>query len=33
LVFAIVMALLRKLKAWPRIRWALMALLPPFLFV
>ena len=33
LVFAVVIALLRKLKAWPRIRWALMAVLPPFLFV
>ena len=33
LVFAIVMALLLRLKAWPRIRWALMAVLPPFLFV
>jgi hypothetical protein len=33
LVFAVVMALLHRLKAWPGIRWALIALLPPFLFV
>jgi Sulfatase len=32
-VFALAMALLRRLKAWPTIRWALMALLPPLLFV
>lgn len=32
-VFGCLMALLRKLKAWPKIRWALMALLPVFLFV
>jgi Sulfatase len=33
LVFSVVMALLRKLKAWPGIRWVLMAVLPPLLFV
>jgi hypothetical protein len=33
LVFAGLMALLRKLKAWPTICWVLMALLPPFLLV
>jgi len=33
LVFAGLMALLRRFKSWPAIRWALMALLPPFLFV
>jgi hypothetical protein len=33
LVFAGLMALLRSLKAWPTIRWVLMAALPPFLFV
>jgi len=32
-VFGGLMALLRRLKAWPKIRWALMALLPAFLFV
>lgn len=31
LVFAGLMAALRKLKAWPAIRWALMALLPIYL--
>jgi Sulfatase len=33
LVFAALMAILRRLKAWPTIRWALMAALPPFLLV
>jgi hypothetical protein len=33
LVFATLIWLLRKLKSWPYIRFALMALLPPFLFV
>jgi Sulfatase len=33
LLFAVVMFLLRKLKAWPGIRWVLVAVLPPFLFV
>jgi arylsulfatase A-like enzyme len=33
LVFAGLMAILRQLKKWPAIRWTLMALLPPFLFV
>ena len=33
LVFAAVMAMLRKLKAWPTIRWVLMGLLPVFLLV
>ncbi len=33
LLFAGLMAVLRKLKAWPKIRWALMALLPVFLLV
>jgi hypothetical protein len=32
-VFACLMAALRKLKSWPTIRWALMALLPIFLLV
>ncbi len=32
-IFAIVIALLCKLKSWPTIRWALVAVLPPFLFV
>jgi len=31
-VFALVIAGLRRLRAWPRIRWALMAVLPPLLF-
>ena len=30
LIFAGLMAILRKLKAWPAIRWALMALMPVF---
>lgn len=30
--FALVMAGLRRLRGWPRIRWALMAALPPLLF-
>src|ERR1700761_5507178 len=30
--FGVAMALLRKLRAWPRIRWALVAILPPLLF-
>ncbi len=33
LLFAGLMALLRKLKGWPQIRWALMALMPVFLLV
>lgn len=33
LVFAGIMAMLRMLKAWPAIRWALLAVLPPFLLV
>jgi hypothetical protein len=33
LVFGCAMWMLRKLKTWPTVRWALMALLPPFLFV
>jgi hypothetical protein len=33
LVFGLVMAILRRRKAWPKIRWALMALLPVMLFV
>jgi len=33
LVFAGLMAILRRLKAWPAIRWTLMAALPPFLLV
>jgi hypothetical protein len=32
-VFALLMAGLRRLKNWPSIRWVLMALLPPMLFV
>ena len=32
-VFLVVMAVLRKLKAWPTLRWFLMAALPPFLLV
>ncbi len=32
-VFGVLMAVLRKLKTWPKIRWALIALLPVFLFV
>ncbi len=31
LIFAGLMAILRKLKAWPAIRWALMALMPVYL--
>lgn len=31
-VFGVVMALLRKLRAWPQVRWALVATLPPLLF-
>jgi Sulfatase len=31
LLFFALMALLRRLSAWPKIRWALMALLPPLL--
>lgn len=33
LVFLISMAGLRKLKLWPKLRWILMATLPPFLLV
>jgi len=33
MVFAALLAALRKLRTWPAIRWALVALLPPFLFV
>jgi Sulfatase len=33
MLFGVAMALARRLKAWPKIRWALIALLPPFLFV
>jgi hypothetical protein len=33
LVFALLTALLRGLKSWPTIRWVLVALLPPMLFV
>lgn len=33
LLFAILMAILRKLKLWPRLRWALLALLPVFLLI
>jgi hypothetical protein len=33
LVFLIAMALLRMLKWWPKLRWILMAALPPFLLV
>jgi hypothetical protein len=33
LVFGCVMWMLRRLKAWPTVRWALFILLPPFLFV
>lgn len=32
-LFAGIMALLRRLSAWPKIRWALLALLPVFLFI
>ena len=32
LTFFGLMALLRSLSAWPKIRWVLMALLPPLLF-
>jgi hypothetical protein len=32
IIFALLMAWLRRLRAWPRIRWALMAVLPPLLF-
>lgn len=31
-VFGVSLALLRKLRAWPQIRWALVAALPPLLF-
>lgn len=31
-IFALLMAWLRRLHAWPRIRWVLMAVLPPLLF-
>ena len=31
LVFLAVMALLRRLPAWPKVRWVLMALMPPLL--
>jgi hypothetical protein len=31
--FALLMAVLRRLRAWPGIRWCLVALLPPLLFV
>lgn len=31
-LFALLMAWLRRLRAWPRIRWVLMAVLPPLLF-
>ncbi len=31
-IFAVATALLRKLRAWPHIRWALVAILPPLLF-
>ncbi len=31
-VFALLMGWLRRLRSWPRIRWALMAILPPLLF-
>lgn len=31
-VFGVAMALLRRLRAWPQIRWALVATLPPLLF-
>ncbi len=33
LVFLIVMAILRRPKWWPKLRWILMAALPPFLLV
>ena len=33
MVFAFLMAALRRLKSWPAIRWVLVALLPPMLFV
>jgi arylsulfatase A-like enzyme len=33
LIFAGLMALLRRFKSWPIVRWVLLALLPPFLFV
>ena len=33
LVFAGLMAILRRLKSWPKIRWALVALMPLFLLV
>jgi hypothetical protein len=33
LVFAGIMALLRRFKSWPAIRWVLMAAMPPFLLV
>jgi hypothetical protein len=33
IVFLVLMAILRNLKSWPRLRWVLMAALPPFLFV
>lgn len=33
IIFAALMALLRRLSAWPKIRWALLALLPVLLFV
>src|SRR5580692_10880587 len=32
-VFALLTALLRRFKSWPAIRWMLVALLPPMLFV
>ena len=32
-VFLTLMAILRKLKSWPKLRWVLMAALPPFLLV
>jgi len=33
IVFACLMALLRQLSIWPKLRWVLMALLPPFLLM
>lgn len=33
LVFLVLMAILRKLRWWPMLRWVLMAALPPFLLV